>query len=44
VNRVNLLPLAVLDAGEEVTSKAAQFKAGHGFACADRFAATTTKD
>ena len=44
MNRVKLLPLAVLDAGEEVTSKAAQFKAGHGLPCADCFAATTTKD
>jgi predicted nucleic acid-binding protein len=42
MDRVKLLPLAVLDAGEEVTSKAAQFKAGHGLPCADCFAAATT--
>jgi predicted nucleic acid-binding protein len=45
MNRVKLLPLAVLDAGEEVTAKAAQLKAGHGLPYADCFAAaTTTKD
>jgi predicted nucleic acid-binding protein len=44
MNRVKLLPLAVLDAGEEVTVKAAQLKAGHGLPYADCFAAATTKD
>ena len=42
MNRVKLLPLAVLDAGEAVTAKAAQFKAGHGLPYADCFAAATT--
>lgn len=44
MNRVKLLPLAVLDAGEKVTAKAAQFKAGHGLPYADCFAAATTSD
>jgi predicted nucleic acid-binding protein len=45
MNRVKLLPLALLDAGEEVTAKAAQIKAGHGLPYVDCFAAaTTTKD
>jgi hypothetical protein len=44
MNRVKLLPLAVLDAGEEGTAKAAQFKAGHGLPYADCFAAASTKD
>lgn len=41
MDRVKLLPLAVLDAGEEVTARAAQFKAGHGLPYADCFAAAT---
>jgi predicted nucleic acid-binding protein len=45
MDRVKLLPLAVLDAGEAVTVRAAQFKAGHGLPYADCFAAATaTKD
>jgi ribonuclease VapC len=39
MDRVKLLPLAVLDAGEEVTARAAQLKAGHGLPYADCFAA-----
>jgi predicted nucleic acid-binding protein len=39
--RVKLLPLAVLDAGEFVTARAAQLKAGHGLPYADCFAAAT---
>jgi predicted nucleic acid-binding protein len=42
MNRVKLLPLAVLDAGEEVTAKAAQLQADHGLPYADCFAAATT--
>ena len=42
MNRVKLLPLAILDAGEVVTAKAAQLKAGHGLPYADCFAAATT--
>lgn len=42
MDRVKLLPLAVLDAGEEVTARAAQLKAGHGLPYADCFAAATT--
>jgi predicted nucleic acid-binding protein len=41
MNRVKLLPLAILDAGEAVTAKAAKFKAGHGLPYADCFAAAT---
>jgi uncharacterized protein len=45
MGRVKLLPLAVLDAGEAVTARAAQLKAGHGLPYADCFAAATaTKD
>jgi predicted nucleic acid-binding protein len=45
MNRVKLLPLAVLDAGEAVTTRAAELKAGHGLPYADCFAAATaTKD
>lgn len=39
--RVKLLPLAILDAGEAVTVRAAQLKAGHGLPYADCFAAAT---
>ena len=42
MDRVKLLPLAVLDAGEEVTARAAQLKAGHGLPYADCFAAAIT--
>jgi len=41
MDRVKLLPLAVLDAGEAVTTRAAQLKAGHGLPYADCFAAAT---
>ena len=42
MNQVKLLPLAILDADEAVTTKAAKFKAGHGLPYADCFAAATT--
>ncbi|MFZ0278516.1 MAG: PIN domain-containing protein [Candidatus Sulfotelmatobacter sp.] len=41
MDRVTLLPLAVLDAGEGLTARAAQLKAGHGLPYADCFAAAT---
>src|SRR5271169_5070943 len=41
MDRVKLLPLTVVDAGEAVTTRAAQFKAGHGLPYADCFAAAT---
>ncbi len=41
MHRVKLLPIAVLDAGEAVTTRAAQLKAGHGLPYADCFAAAT---
>jgi len=41
MDRVKLLPLTVLDAGEAVTARAAQLKAGHGLPYADCFAAAT---
>jgi predicted nucleic acid-binding protein len=41
MEQVELLPLAVLDAGEAVTARAAQLKAGHGLPYADCFAAAT---
>ena len=41
MDRVKLLPLAVLDAGEAVTVRAAQLKAGYGLPYADCFAAAT---
>jgi uncharacterized protein len=41
MDRVKLLPLAVLDAVEGVTARAAQLKAGHGLPYADCFAAAT---
>jgi len=43
MDRVKLLPLAVLDAGEAVTARAAQLKAGHGLPYADCFAAATAE-
>jgi predicted nucleic acid-binding protein len=42
MNQVRLLPLAILDADEAVTMKAAKFKAGCGLPYADCFAAATT--
>jgi predicted nucleic acid-binding protein len=42
MDRVRLLPLAVLEAGETVTAKAAQLQAGYGLPYADCFAAATT--
>jgi predicted nucleic acid-binding protein len=41
MDRVKLLPLAVLEAGEAVTARAARLKAGHGLPYADCFAAAT---
>ncbi len=41
MNRVRLLPLAVLNAGEAVTTRAAQLKAGYGLPYADCFAAAS---
>jgi predicted nucleic acid-binding protein len=41
MDRVRLLPLAILEAGETVTAQAAQLKAGHGLPYADCFAAAT---
>jgi predicted nucleic acid-binding protein len=43
MDRVRVLPLTVLVAEEEVTTRAAQFKAGHGLPYADCFAAATAK-
>ena len=39
MERVKLLPLAILDADESVTTRAAKLKAGHGLPYADCFAA-----
>jgi predicted nucleic acid-binding protein len=36
-----MLPLAILDADESITTKAAKLKAGHGLPYADCFAAAT---
>lgn len=45
MNRIKLLPLVIVDAGQALTARAAQFKAGHGLPYADCFAAAiTTKD
>jgi uncharacterized protein len=41
MDRVKLLPLAVFDATESVTARAAQLKAGYGLPYADCFAAAT---
>lgn len=41
MQRVKLLPISILDAGEAVTALAAQFKAGHVLPYADCFAAAT---
>jgi len=39
MERVKMLPLAILDADESVTTRAARLKAGHGLPYADCFAA-----
>lgn len=39
MDRVRMLPLALLDADEPTTTRAAQLKAGHGLPYADCFAA-----
>jgi predicted nucleic acid-binding protein len=41
MERVKMLPLAILDAGESVTAQAARLKAGQGLPYADCFAAAT---
>ncbi len=41
MERVKMLPLAILDAEELTTTKAAKLKAGHGLPYADCFAAAT---
>jgi predicted nucleic acid-binding protein len=41
MDRVRVLPLVVLDANEEVTTRAARLKARHGLPYADCFAAAT---
>jgi len=41
MDRVGLLPLAILDADETLTAQAAQLKAGYGLPYADCFAAAT---
>jgi predicted nucleic acid-binding protein len=41
MERVQLLPISVLDATEAVTTRAAQLKAGYGLHYADCFAAAT---
>ena len=41
MDRVLLLPLAVLDADRQLTASAAKLKAGHGLPYADCFAAAT---
>lgn len=43
MDRVRLLPLLILDAGESVTIEAAKLKAGHGLPYADCFAAATAE-
>ncbi len=39
MERVRMLPLAIVDADESITTRAARLKAGHGLAYADCFAA-----
>ncbi len=39
MDRVNLLPLSIVEAGQALTARAAQLKAGHGLPYADCFAA-----
>jgi predicted nucleic acid-binding protein len=41
MDRVRMLPVAVLDADESVTARAARLKAGYGLPYADCFAAAT---
>lgn len=41
MERARVLPLIVLDANEEITTRAAQLKAGYGLPYADCFAAAT---
>jgi len=41
MERVKMLPLAILDADESVTTRAARLKAGHGLPYADCFAAAS---
>jgi predicted nucleic acid-binding protein len=43
MDRVKMLPLAILDADESITTKAAKLKAGHGLPYADCFAAATAE-
>jgi len=43
MDRVKMLPLAVLEADESVTTRAAKLKAAHGLPYADCFAAATTE-
>ncbi len=42
MGQVRLLPLTVIDADEQITEAAAQFKAGYGLPYADCFAAAVT--
>ena len=42
MDRVKMLPLAILDADEIITTRAARLKAGHGLHYADCFAAAIT--
>jgi uncharacterized protein len=44
MDRVKLLPLAVLDADEAVATRAAKLKAGYGLPYADCFAAATAEN
>jgi predicted nucleic acid-binding protein len=41
MERVRILPVAVLDADESITTRAARLKAGYGLPYADSFAAAT---
>jgi predicted nucleic acid-binding protein len=41
MDRVRMLPLTILDAGELITTRAAKLKAGYGLPYADCFAAAT---
>ncbi len=44
MERVKMLPLAILDADESITTRAARLKAGHGLPYADCFAAACVGD
>jgi predicted nucleic acid-binding protein len=44
MERVELLPLAILGADQAITTKAGQLKAGYGLPYADCFAAASTPD